>query len=120
MESHNKAAAWTPLLQQTYALAPPTGRIYPPKALNLCSTLLAQKLDTLNYPLTFCLTTHTQNECRDECVTLECPALLPWAARAALHPREAAEQGGERAVELHYELLGLQVPTQTLNFGNDI
>lgn len=59
------------------------------------------------------------NECLDECVTLGCPALLPWTAREALHSHEAAEQGAEQAVELHYELLGPQFSTQTLNFDND-
>lgn len=96
-------------MQQTHVLVPPTGTIYPPKALNLCPTLLAQELDALNYPLIFFLSAHTENECRDECFTLGCPALLPWAARAAPHSYEAAEQ----AVELYYELLELQFPTQT-------
>ena len=104
MESNAKAVAWAPLLQQTYVSAPPTRTICPPKALNLCLTSLAQKLDALNSPLVFFLTTHAENEFGDQRVTLGCPALLPWA----LCSDEAAEWGGEQAVELHYELLGLQ------------
>lgn len=42
------------------------GTICPPKALNLCLTLLAQKLDAMNSLLVFFLTFHAENEFGDE------------------------------------------------------
>lgn len=51
-------------------------KICPTKALNLCLSLLAQKLRALNSPLMFFLTAHTENEFGEECVTLWYPALL--------------------------------------------
>lgn len=90
-------------LQQTYVSAPPTGTICPPKALNLCPTLLAQKLGALNSPLVFFLATHAENEFGEERVTLGCPAPLPGG-------------GGGQALERHLGLLGLQFPSWTLDF----
>lgn len=111
MESNFKAAVWVPLLQQAYLAAPPTGTTCPAKGWNLCLLLLAQKSDALNSPLIFFLTTHALDDFGDECAVLGCPALLPWAPGAALCMDEAARGGGEHAMDLHDQLLGLQFPS---------